>query len=116
MKSLFKRAFLIWIGLFVLAFVNGAIREIGIKKFIDEPWAHHLSALTAVILFGIYVFIIWHKTKIETPKEALAVGGFWFLLTILTETFVLNRWISGLTWDQVIQTYNIFEGHRGLRV
>ncbi len=110
MNELIKRSLLIWLGLFALAFVNGAIREIGLKKFIGEPWAHHISAITAFFIFGVYVLLLWNKSKIKTSKDALFVGGMWFLLTILTETFVLNKWISKLSWEEIIQTYNFSRG------
>ena len=29
-----------WFGLFALAFVNGAVRELCIKRYIKEPHAH----------------------------------------------------------------------------
>jgi hypothetical protein len=108
--DLLKRNFIIWLGLFVLAFANGAIREVGIKKFIGEPWAHHLSALTAFLIFGSYVWFLWGKTKITATEEAVWVGAFWFFLTVLTETFVLNRWVSKLSWEQILQSYNLARG------
>lgn len=107
---LLKRNFIIWLGLFILAFINGAIRELGIKKIIDEPWAHHLSAITAIVLFSFYVFFLWSKTGIKTSYEALMIGLFWFTLTVLTETFLLNRYISKLSWKEVLETYNVLEG------
>jgi hypothetical protein len=108
--ELLKRAFLTWLGLFVLAFANGALREVVIKMWIEEPWAHHLSALTAFVIFGAYVSGLWSKTGIKTTSQAFAVGAFWFVLTVLTETFVLNRWMSGLSWERILQGYDLSRG------
>ena len=108
--TLLGRSLIIWLGLFVLAFANGAIREVGIKRLIEEPWAHHLSALTAFVIFGGYVSLIWDKTRIVEFREAMWVGTLWFVLTVLTETLVLNRWVSKLSWDQILQTYNLARG------
>jgi len=106
----FQRALILWFGLFAIGFANGTLRELTIRRIIQEPWAHHLSALTAALFFSTYVFLLWQKTKITSFNEALLVGALWLVLTVLTETFVLNRWISGLTWNEIIQTYNISRG------
>lgn len=108
--AVLRRTLLLWLGLFALAFVNGALREVGIKRVIGEPTAHHLSALTAFLIFSAYGGAVWNKTRIVTTADALWVGGLWFMLTILTETFVLNRWTSHLSWDQILQTYNLARG------
>ena len=105
-----QRALLIWLGLFAIGFANGTLRELLIKKFIQEPWAHHLSALTAALFFAAYIWGIWQKTMIVNATQAATIGALWFVLTILTETFVLNRWISGLSWNQILQTYNVASG------
>ncbi|HYX35503.1 MAG TPA: hypothetical protein VE954_20600 [Oligoflexus sp.] len=108
--SLIPRNTLIWLGLFGLGFLNGALRELGIKRFVPEPYAHHLSALTALVIFTLYVFGIWNRTRIKNSREAVMIGLLWLVLTILTETFVLNRWISHLSWEQIFDTYNIARG------
>lgn len=109
-SELLKRNLLIWVGLFILAFTNGAIREVGIKRVIEEPWAHHLSALTSILIFGGYAWILWNKTRITSIQEAAWVGAIWFALTLFTETFVLNRLMSKLSWDQILQSYNLARG------
>jgi hypothetical protein len=109
-RTLLLQNIFVWIGLFALGFANGALREIGLKRFVPEPYAHHLSVLTAIVLFSIYLSAIWNRTRIHTKSEALFIGLFWFILTVLTETFVLNRWISKLSWDEIGETYNLAQG------
>ena len=108
--DLVKRVVLVWLGLFVVAFVNGALREVLIKRVIAEPMAHHLSALTAVLLLGAYTWAVWRRTAIQTLRQAVIVGAVWFVLTVLTETIVLNRWTSNMTWDQIVRSYDITRG------
>ena len=105
-----KRSLLLWLGLFALAFANGALRELLITRFIPEPTAHHLSALTAAVIFGSYVLLTWKWSLISTRREAALVGGLWLVLTILAETFLLNRWLSGLSWEQILPSYNLARG------
>lgn len=110
MKAIFYRTTLIWLGMFCLAFLNGAIRELVIKKFLDESGAHQLSCITGAILWTILVWFFWNKTLIKNSKEAMFVGLYWFLLTLFTETLLLNRLIGEMTWEQILNTYNIFKG------
>lgn len=105
------RITLIWFGFFVLAFVNGALREIGIKKFLQEPWAHHLSALTAVLFFSFYLYLMWDKAHITTVKQSLGVGAYWLVLTVLAETFIVGRLMGKQSWEEIFAAYNILSGN-----
>lgn len=98
-----------WLGLFVLAFLNGALREVGLKKVLGivEPTAHQLSCLSGVVLWTGFVWFIWNKIKISTIKQAALTGLIWFSLTFLFETFVLNR---NLSWPEILHTYNVMAG------
>jgi hypothetical protein len=109
-SALMPRNTLIWLGFLALAFANGALREAGIKRVIADPYAHHLSVLTAIVIFSIYIGALWNRTRIQSTREALAIGLYWFVLTLLTETFVLNRWMSKLNWDEIRATYDITQG------
>lgn len=110
--NLFWRSTMVWMGLFALAFVNGALREITIKKFfkIRELQARQLSCLTGIILWTCFVWIMWGFLHIQSNSEAVLVGIGWLVVTFVIETFLLNRFISRLSWKQIIQTYNIVDG------
>lgn len=101
---------IIWFGFFVLAFLNGTLREVFIKKIIMEPWAHHLSALTGILFFTVYLYFVWEKTKIQTEQEAILIGVYWFVLTILAETFIVSRFIGKQSWKEILNNYNLFAG------
>jgi hypothetical protein len=109
--GLIARSSLIWLGFFVLAIINGAIREAGIKRIIDEPWAHHISAFTAIILFGLYAWLMRHLLAIGTTGEAMLIGIYWFVLTVLTETFIVGRWMGKHSWSEILANYDIFHGN-----
>lgn len=101
----------IWLGFFALAFLNSAIREVGLKKIIVEPWAHHLSALTAILLFAVYLFFVWNKAEIGSSKQAVIVGFYWLILTVLAETFIVGRVLGKQSWEQIFQNYNLLAGN-----
>lgn len=108
--SLLKRAVLMWLGLFGLAFVNGALREVVFVPIFHEPLAHQLSAATALALFTAVVWGFWNRLGIHSYADGLLVGGFWFVLTILVETFLLNRWMGKLSWQQIGRSYDLTRG------
>ena len=106
-----KAATVIWFGFFVLAFVNGTLREIVLKQFIQEPWAHHLSALTGILLFTVYLYFVWYKANVKTFKEAILVGCYWLILTVFAETFIVGRLIGKQSWEQILASYNLMQGN-----
>src|SRR6476660_6716899 len=108
--SLLVRSSLIWCGFFVLAMVNGALREVGIKRVIDEPWAHHLSALTAIILFTIYGWMMRARLDLRTQSDALVVGVLWLVLTFVAETFIVGRLMGHRSWTEIFDNYNLAKG------
>ena len=108
--SSWKRATIAWLGFFILAFVNGTIRVVAITPLIGETWAHPLSVATGISLFTIYAYLIWKWLGIKTVGLSLAVGAYWLVLTVIAETFLINRWMSGMSWQQILQTYNLVEG------
>jgi hypothetical protein len=59
MADIIFHASLVWLGLFVLAFINGALREGVMKKVVGvkEPLAHQLSCLTGVALWTAFVWL-----------------------------------------------------------
>jgi hypothetical protein len=59
-----------WIGMVVIAILNGAIREKVYGKFISELAAHQLSTIVGLVLFGIYIWIITGIFPIESAKTS----------------------------------------------
>ncbi|HET6511296.1 MAG TPA: hypothetical protein VFH43_03825 [Candidatus Kapabacteria bacterium] len=109
--GLWGRAFVIWCGFFVLAMLNGALREAGIKRLIGEPWAHHLSVLTAIILFGIYAWLLRAHLDLRSLSDAIQIGLFWLVLTVLAETFIVGRLLGKHSWDVILANYDIVHGN-----
>ena len=109
--KLLQGSLAVWLILFVLAFFNGALREIFIKHYIQEPWSHQVSALTAILLFTSGVWLAWPLTHIHTLKVALFIGSLWFVLTVSAETFLIGRWLGNRTWREIFYDYDISSGH-----
>ena len=109
--GLYGRASLIWLGFFILAMINGVIRETVIKRFIGEPWAHHLSAMTAILHFGLYAWLMRSHLDLRSTSDSIWVGTYWLVLTVITETFILGRLLGKHSWQEIFANYDILAGN-----
>jgi hypothetical protein len=103
------RAILFWFGLLVIAFANGAFREIVLIKSMDfDPQdAHAMSCLLGVVLWTLFLRFYWKKLAIKNFSQALGLGLGCFVATLLFETFILNR---NMSWPEILHTYNVSAG------
>ena len=44
-----------WIPMVFIAIANGAVRQLGYGKLLNELFAHQVSCLTAILLFLAYI-------------------------------------------------------------
>lgn len=100
----------VWFGFFVLAFANGALREMGLRRFMSVPAAQRLSVLTAILLFDIFLHFTWKFLVVPDYATAIALGLYWVVLTVLAETFVVGRWLGKESWSKIFENYNVFAG------
>ncbi len=100
---------LLWIPLVFIAVINGAIRDFTYTDSLGELTAHQLSTLTGIILFGIYIWAIGLKWKIESVRQAITIGLMWLALTVAFE-FLFFHYVAGHPWSTLLEAYNIFKG------
>lgn len=98
-----------WIGMVILAILNGAFREKIYKQSMSELSAHQLSTFIGLILFGVYIWFITGIFQIESSKQALVIGGMWIVMTIIFE-FVFGHYVMGHPWHRLFHDYNLFKG------
>ena len=98
-----------WIGLVVLAIINGAIREKGYGARIGELHAHQLSTLIGLALFSVYAWILSGFWRIESARQAFAIGGIWLVLTVAFE-FLFGHYVAGHSWGRLLHDYNLLRG------
>ena len=109
---MFVRATIVWFGLFLGALLNATFRESVIKRFIfDATAANQVSSLTAVLLFGVFVWLTWPWLHIRKAKHAVYVGFFWLVLTFFTESLVIGRWLLHLSWQKILASYDLIGGN-----
>ncbi len=103
------RAFAAWIILLVLAVLNGAVRIAWIIPQVGETLGYMLSvlSLSIFILAATWFLIGWIAPA--TAGEAIAVGTFWLVLTLLFE-FGAGHYLFKNPWEKLFLEYNILEG------
>lgn len=108
MKTI-KGSIFVWFGFLVLAFANGAFRELVlISSFDFRPlYANQISCLTGVILWTLLIWFAWAKLQVSRWSQALWISLGWLVATFLFETFVIGK---NLTWPEILHTYNLQAG------
>lgn len=108
-RSAIQQYTLIWLGLPVIAVLNGAIREFFFTDLLGELFAHQLSSFTIVIFISAYVWIAEGRWRLSSAREAAAVGAVWLVQTLLFE-FLFGHYVMGHSWASLLADYNVFAG------
>jgi len=100
---------LAWLGMVIIAVANGMVREKLYGQSMSELSAHQLSTLTAIILLGIYIFVLTIVFQIQSAKQAFTISGIWMIMTVIFE-FVFGHFVAGHSWSTLFMDYNILKG------
>ncbi len=103
------RTILFWFPMVFIAILNGIIRDSVYQKYTRELTAHQISTFTAIILFGIYIWLIIPFLNFQSANQAIAVGLIWLGLTIAFE-FIFGHFVAGHPWEKLVADYKIWEG------
>lgn len=98
-----------WLGLVVLAIVNGWIRVRVYGPSLDELTAHQISTLIGIVLFGGYIWLLTGWFAIESIRQAKLIGGMWLVMTVLFE-FGFGHYVMHHPWSKLLHDYNLLEG------
>jgi hypothetical protein len=104
-----------WIGMVILAILNGAAREKIYGPLMREFSAHQLSTFIGLILLGFYMWILTGIYRIQSSSQALAVGSMWFIMTVLFE-FIFGHFIMRHPFSKLFHDYNLLKGRVWLLV
>ena len=100
---------LAWLGMVIIAVANGIVREKLYGQSMSELSAHQLSTLIAIILLGIYIFVLTIVFPIQSGKQAFTISGIWVTMTVIFE-FVFGHFVAGHSWTTLFMDYNILNG------
>lgn len=98
-----------WIGLAVLAVINGTVRQKSYGRYMSELSAHQLSTLIFIALMGAYIWFLTGLVRLSSEKQALGVGAMWLAMTISFE-FLFGHFVAGHSWERLFHDYDISQG------
>ncbi len=103
------RASLVWLGIAVLAVINGALREAFLNRNLGERLGHLISTLilTAAVLLVSFATTSWIGAT--TLANGWAVGFGWLLATLCFE-FLAGHFLFGNPWSKILADYNALKG------
>jgi hypothetical protein len=106
---LWVKAFGMWLGMLLAAFLNGALRELFIVRLVREQVGHVISVVTlSGAIFGLaYLFV-----SAQRPLPASTffhIGLFWLVLSLLFE-FGFFHYAMHEPWEKLLADYNLFRG------
>lgn len=100
---------LAWMGLVIVAILNGTLRVKGYSPYMSELAAHQLSTVIGLCFFSIFFWFLTGAFRLESSRQALRIGAMWLVLTILFE-FVFGHFVMGHSWSRLFADYNIIKG------
>lgn len=106
---------LAWLGMMVLAIVNGIVRERWMAPRLSALAAHQCSTLLLLTMLSLFGHILFSRVPLDSAGQALAVGGCWLILTLAFECGV-GRLIGKRSWRTLLEEYNLLSGRLWLLI
>jgi hypothetical protein len=106
---LWVKAFGVWLGMLLAAFLNGALRELLIVPYLGEPLGHVISVFVlSGAIFGLaYLFV--RSQKPLPASTLLGMGLFWLVLSLLFEGGFFH-YVMHEPWEKLLADYHIIRG------
>ena len=98
-----------WLGMVIIAIINGVIRDALYGKRFSELTAHQISTFTLIVLSGLYLWLLGLAWKIPSPTQAITIGLIWLALTMAFE-FLFGHYVMKHPWTRLLHDYNILKG------
>ncbi len=106
---------LAWLPMIAIGIANGVLREVVFAGRVAELRAHQLSTVTAVVLLGAYMSLVFRHRPPDSTRQALAVGLLWLALTVGFE-FLFGHYVAGHGWARLLDDYDVVAGRVWLAV
>ena len=103
------RYLLAWFPMILIAVANGALREAWLLPRLGEHAARQVSTLLLIGLLAVYIAFVTKAWPIPSSARAWAIGTLWLGLTVAFE-FLLGRFVSGLSWREMLAEYDLAAG------
>ena len=98
-----------WLGAAALASLNGAVREVLLRRRLDEGAAQKVSTASLLAMLTVYTRSLEARWPIPTAREAAGIGAVWVTLTLVFE-FGLGRFVEHREWSEMVADYDLVHG------
>lgn len=99
---------LLGLPMILIAILNGGLREAVWNKYLNELAAHQVSTISLILFCSLYVGLIFRFLRLQSARQALAMGFVWVALTVGFE-FGFGP-AMGNTWQELFADYNLTTG------
>jgi len=103
------RAFLVWLGLMVVAIANGTFRQYVLLPSVGAYAGHVLSSITLSLLILLVAWLSIRWIQPTTGQAAWAVGVCWLTATVVFE-FVAGHYLFHHPWSKLLADYDVRQG------
>src|SRR5262245_25687531 len=107
--TMLPRNLLVWLGILVLASLNGALRDLVVAPRLGATPAR---ALSTVILCGLVLLVTWWSIAWIDPRsqsDAIAIGVVWLACTLGFE-FLAGHYLFRQSWGELLADYDLRRG------
>ena len=98
-----------WLGMLVLAVLNGALREALLTPALGGTVGRQLSTLLLLALFAGWFWFLHRPGLWRPPGRRGSLGAVWLIMTLAFETF-MGRVLGGKPWSAVFEDYDVLAG------
>ena len=109
MTSILIKGTGIWLAIVFAAIINGTFREKILTSVIGPKLALPISGLSLAILVFVISFLLIPSIGIKESKGFVLVGIYLVVLTLVFE-FGFGHFVSGKSWSEILQVFNITKG------
>ena len=104
------KALFLWIGILVLAILNGDLREKALIPAMGTFGALIASGIVLSVCIGLVAFFAapWYSPL--PSSQYWLIGLFWLILTLLFE-FSFGRFVQHKDWTELLQAYTFKGGN-----
>ncbi len=110
MRVLFVQAIWVWVAFFVLAVLNGLLRD---SLYVPELGNMAGRILGTLIQVGAMAVVMWlflrRNRERLTRLRTIELGLLWLSLSLFFE-FAVSHWVMEESWEPIRAHYNFLEG------
>jgi hypothetical protein len=103
------RALAVWLGILLLANLNGAVRELWLIPAMGQIPGRALSTVVLSVLVFLITWLTVGWIRPVSTGDAMLIGVVWLLLTLGFE-FLVGHYVFHKPWAELTEDYNVARG------